>query len=78
MTPPAKRPVLKTREFLQRMAALGVEIRRGEGSEVKLYRPGYRLYTIRGHGGGEDLYPHVVKLACRRLGIDLDEFWSGL
>lgn len=60
------------------MAQLGVEVRPGKGSERKLLRPGHRLYTIKAHGDGQDVYPHVVRLACRRLGLDEDEFWRGL
>lgn len=67
--------LLKSREFIARMKALGVEILPGKGSEIKLFRPGYHSYTIRGHGGGEDVYHHVVKLACRRPGISEEEFW---
>jgi len=70
--------VLKVREFTRRMEELEATIRRGKGSERKLLRPGYHLYTIKAHGGGQYVYPHVVKSACSRMGIDLDEFWRGL
>ena len=70
--------VLKLRELTKRMHELGVQVKKGKGSEVKLLRPGCHLYTLKGHGDGEDVYPHVVKLACKRLGIPLDEFWQGL
>jgi predicted RNA binding protein YcfA (HicA-like mRNA interferase family) len=70
--------VVKVREFVRRMEELGVKVRPGKGSERKLFRPGYHLYTIKAHGGGQDVYPHVVRLACRRLGLDEDEFWQGL
>jgi predicted RNA binding protein YcfA (HicA-like mRNA interferase family) len=69
--------VLKVREFTRRMEELGITVRHGKGSERKLLRPGRHLYVIKAHGGGQDVYPHVVKLACARMGIDLDEFWQG-
>ncbi len=69
--------VLKTREFAKRLREFGVEARRGKGSEIKLFRPGFHIYLIKGHGGGQDVYPHVVTLACRRLGISVTEFWEG-
>ena len=70
--------VLKVREFTGRMEQLGVTVRRGKGSERKLSRPGYHLYTIKAHGEGQDVYPHVVNSACDRLGIDRDQFWQGV
>ena len=69
--------VLKVRELIKRMQALGVEVRHGKGSELKLYRPGYHMQTIKAHGQGEDVYPFVVKIACQKLGISLEEFWKG-
>jgi len=70
--------VLKVREFTRRMEQLGVTVKRGKGSERKLFRPGYHLYTIKAHGEGQDVYPHVVKSACGRMGIDPEDFWQGL
>ncbi len=70
--------VLKLREFVRRMTELGVAVKQGKGSERKLLRPGFHLYTIKAHGDGQDVYPHVIHLACRRLGLDEDEFWRGL
>jgi hypothetical protein len=60
------------------MTSLGVEVRQGKGSERKLLRPGHHLYTVKAHGDGQHGYPHVVRLAWRRLGIDEDEFWQGI
>jgi predicted RNA binding protein YcfA (HicA-like mRNA interferase family) len=70
--------VLKVREFTRRMKQLGIHIKRGKGSERKLSRTGYHLYTIKAHGDGQDVYPHVVNSACDRLGIDREEFWKGI
>jgi len=70
--------VLKVREFVRRMQALGVTVKQGKGSEKKLLRAGFHMYTIKAHGDGQDVYPHVVRAACRRLGLDEDEFWSSL
>ena len=67
--------VLKLREFIRRMMSLGVQVKRGKGSEKKLLRPGRHLYTVKAHGDGQDVFPHVVESACRRLGIDEEEFW---
>ena len=70
--------VLKVREFTQRMEQLGVTVTHGKGSERKLSRPGHHLYVIKAHSGGQDVYHHVVKLACARMGIDLSDFWEGI
>jgi len=70
--------VLRVREFTRRMEELGVTVKRGKGSERKLLRPGRHLYTMKAHGDGQDVYLHVVKAACDRMGIGLDEFWQGL
>ena len=70
--------VLKLREFVKRMRELGVQVKKGKGSETKLFRPSHHLYTVKAHGDGEDVYPHVVSLSCRRLGISAEDFWKGL
>jgi predicted RNA binding protein YcfA (HicA-like mRNA interferase family) len=70
------RPVLKVRQVVKRMQDMGVTVKRGKGSELKLARPGFHLYTIKAHGEGDDVYPYVITAAIRRLGLDEEEFWS--
>ena len=67
---------LKVHELLRRMRAFGVEAKQGKGSEIKLFRPGHPMHTIRAHGQGDEVWDPVIKIACQKLGIPLEEFWQ--
>jgi len=75
---------MRYRDFVRRLHAFGVKEypAHGKGSERLLVResvPGSRKgpqYTIKCHGEGKDVAQGTLRAALRRLGIDLQDFWS--
>lgn len=51
-----------------------VEVKRGKGSEITVYRSGGRKYTLPGHKRNVHFPSHVVRAMLRALGIGAREF----
>jgi hypothetical protein len=52
----------------------GCEVRTGKGSEVKVYRPGSRIFTLGHHGSNDEVSSLVVTHMLKRLGIGPQEW----
>ena len=58
--------------LLERM--FGVEVKRGKGSEITVYRVGGRKYTLPNHKRNMHFPSHIVRAMLRALGIGAAEF----
>jgi hypothetical protein len=52
----------------------GCEVRQGKGSEVTVYRPGGRIFTLGHHRSNDEISSVVVKRLLKQLGIDPEEW----
>jgi predicted RNA binding protein YcfA (HicA-like mRNA interferase family) len=68
--------VLKPREVLSRLAALGFEEVRQRGSHKQLRHPDGRQTTVPVHPG-RDLSPLLLRQILKDIGIPIEEFMSG-
>jgi HicA toxin of bacterial toxin-antitoxin, len=50
------------------------DVRQGKGSEVTVYRPGGRTFTLGHHGTNDEVSTVMVKRLLKRLGIDVEEW----
>lgn len=75
---------LPLRKVLKKFKAFGiVEMPgRGKGSEIILLKPNSPgskqgpQYPLKKHGDNTPIYRPHIKAACRRFGIDEDDFWN--
>jgi hypothetical protein len=75
--PPAPRRIrpLRSRRLLTFLEKrFGCEVRPGKGSEVTVYRPGGRIFTLGHHGSNDEVSSVVVAHLLKRLAIGLDEW----
>jgi hypothetical protein len=54
---------------------LGCEVASGKGSEVTVYRPGARKFTLGHHTRNTHVPAHVVRALLKALGISVAEWW---
>ncbi|MCY3818877.1 MAG: type II toxin-antitoxin system HicA family toxin [Gammaproteobacteria bacterium] len=66
-------PVLKPREVIAALAALGFEEVRQRGSHKRLRHPDGRTTTVPVHGG-RDVSPILLRRIARDVGLTVQEF----
>ena len=66
-------PVLRPREVIAILAALGFEEVRQRGSHKQFRHPGGRRTTVPVHGG-RDLSPILLRRIARDVGLTVQEF----
>jgi hypothetical protein len=54
---------------------LGCEVASGKGSEVTVYRPGARKFTLGHHTRNTHVPAHVVRALLKAVGISVAEWW---
>lgn len=62
--------------FARTVEQLGCEIRAGKGSEVLVFRPGYKIARLGHHTRNPEVSPIAIRIALRRLGLSLNDFVS--
>jgi hypothetical protein len=68
-------PVLRLQRVLRLFEnRLGCEISPGKGSEVNVYRPGGKIYTLGAHKRNREVHPLTVRRMLKILGIPIREF----
>lgn len=55
--------------------ACGCEVASGKGSEVTVYRPGGRKFTLGHHTRNTHVPAHVVRALIKAVGIPVTEWW---
>lgn len=72
-----KLPVLKPREVVRRLEALGFAEVRQRGSHKQFRHEDGRVTTVPVHQG-RDLSPLLLRQICKDVGLTVEEFLEGL
>ncbi|SHH59065.1 hypothetical protein [Ferrimonas marina] len=64
---------LRRSVVLSRLESMGVTISRAKGSELKLHRPGGRVFVLGDHGGNDRLPSFIMAKLVQRLALSHDE-----
>jgi hypothetical protein len=71
----ARIPVLRLPRLLRLFERrFGCEVGPGKGSEVNVFRPGGKVYTVACHKRNTEIYPRAVRRMLRTLNIPVGEF----
>ncbi|WP_439626863.1 hypothetical protein [Gemmata sp.] len=64
--------------FWRTLEHLGCEVRGSKGSEVSVYRPGYRKYVLGRHRTNREVFPAEIQRVLGRLGLTTGEWLTAL
>lgn len=73
-TDPTPRLGVRTTQLLAMLQRLGCEVRPGKGSEISLYRPGGKIWTLGHHKRNAQVGWAYVRRILKRLAIPVDEW----
>ncbi len=71
-------PGIRFLRFERTLEQLGCEVRGAKGSEVSVYRHGYRKYVLGRHRTNREVFPAEVQRVLARLGLTTAEWLAAL
>lgn len=71
-------PGIRFLRFERTLEQLGCEVRGAKGSEVSVYRHGYRKYVLGRHRTNREVFPAEIQRVLARLGLTTSEWLTAL
>ncbi|MDP2308277.1 MAG: hypothetical protein Q8P18_19820 [Pseudomonadota bacterium] len=72
-------PAVRMETLLRQLERrFGCDVAAGKGSEVTVYRPGGRKFTLGRHARNRHVPAHLVRALLRAVGIPVTEWWSNV